>query len=79
MKANNDKVALRWYMRCVRLTPEYFGGLLAGLGVGIMAMTSLIRFDIIRDHRFLIGFLGIVAVAVGASIALYAQNRHDNH
>ena len=65
-----------WPRSFLRLTEEYVGGILAGLGLGIL-LTGYIHF---RRNIFELGELVLVAFAlipIGASIARHGQNKKE--
>ena len=77
MASEDEKILLKWYhVRRVRLTREYLGGLVAGLGLGIVIMAALAECDFLRDYPVSIQFLGFVLIPVGVSVAIFAQDRY---
>jgi hypothetical protein len=77
---DKDKIVLKWYhLRRVKLTREYIGGVLAGFGGGMVLTSTLVHCDSIRGYWALIQVFGLAMLAVGASLALYAQDRYIEH
>jgi hypothetical protein len=80
MTDDKDKIVLRWYhLRRLKLTREYVGGLLAGLGGGIELTSALVYCDSIHGYWALIRILGLAVLAVGVSVAFDAQDRYIEH
>jgi hypothetical protein len=72
MDTKPDKIKLKWYhIRRLKLTGEYCGGLLAGFGMGIVTMAS-----IIGSHFVTLVIPGFLLISIGGFMALHAQGRY---
>jgi hypothetical protein len=80
MTNEKDKIVLKWYhVRRVKLTREYVGGLLAGFGGGMVLTSALVYCDSLHGFWAPIRVLGLAMLAIGASLALHAQDRYVEH
>ncbi len=71
------QIRLRWYhLRCIKLTGEYGGGILAGFGLGISTMAVAFKSF---DGWSLIMLLGMALIPIGGSIAMRAQDRYTTN
>lgn len=81
MNEPSDSATLKWYhMRRTRLTPEYFGGLLAGTGLGAILTTSVLR-KVDNDPEIYFSEVMLIAfplIGIGAWMAQKAQSARWN-
>ncbi len=79
MASDSRQQRVRWYhMRATKLTVEYFGGLLAGFGLGCLLTAYLCYKEIVHagpSIRLALFFLGSLLIAVGSTIAYHGQSR----
>jgi len=76
MNTEDQRKTLRWYhLRRYGLTVEYYGGIIAGFGLGIIVGSTLLIKIIEYKH---IGIIvpGLMLMAIGSSMARYTQKRH---
>ncbi|MBN1393533.1 MAG: hypothetical protein JW959_00685 [Pirellulales bacterium] len=76
-KNQEEKIPLRWrHIRCIRLTPECIGGILAGFGIGIAIANSLANVESFRSNTVLVVIGGLFLATIGSLLAMHAQDRY---
>jgi hypothetical protein len=76
MNTEANTTRSKWYrIDRIKLTGEYCGGMIAGLGLGMVVVARLGEREDLQSHWPLAIFAGFVLIAVGTTVANHAQRR----
>ena len=76
MTSEKEKIVLKWYHpRCLGFTGEYYAGIIAGFGLGIVFMASVPNQYLI-DPGWIVA--GLVLMCIGSFMARRIQDRKVN-
>ncbi len=76
MTADANEAEVKWYhLRRLKLTGEYFGGIIAGFGMGIAVLACLMNDFAMPPYWHLYIVAGLAFMAIGSGIARHAQRR----
>jgi hypothetical protein len=81
MPSEKEKIDLKWYhLRCHGVTGEYYGGIIAGFGMGIAVLACLMSEYAMPPYWHICIVAGLAFMAIGSGIARHAQRqRVTNH
>jgi hypothetical protein len=71
---------LEWYQFSprVRLAGEYYGGVIAGIGAGILLLNLAIHCWSIPPYWGHFMVLGLILIPIGVNVAIHAHRRHEH-